>query len=405
VTAGTVRLRRQATTLALALLVAGCASRVREPAAPEPFVFRSLDLRQQTRTGQPAWALTAPEARYDLNRQLAQARRPKGIVYRSGKPYLNLDAQRATVLGDGQAILLEGDVRIVLLGANPVRIYGDQARWIPRQNLMVIDRRPYATDRRARIRARSARYRVDLDLVELRGEPMLEQWQQNQPAAGQRAPAPIRVHARSINWRPDQGDLSTANPVRGERFEPVPAARANAAQTPELVLTASGLKGNLRRGMIDLLAPVRIRNRSGDTWLNALQTRWAINDQWLASDLPFNGAVKALRARGDAVRINLVDETVLVPRGCVLNQPGEQLTATTCLWHWPSGRFNAAGDVVLRRDLYKQITRSAYLEGRLGATGEALFTTPGARVGSEFTLPPSGSNRSRSQRSGPPVRF
>ncbi|MEN9540896.1 MAG: export transporter periplasmic protein LptC, partial [Cyanobacteriota bacterium] len=70
-----------------------------------------------------------------------------------------------------------------------------------------------------------------------------------------------------------------------------------------------------------------------------------------------------------------------------------------------SGRFNAAGDVVLRRDLYKQITRSAYLEGRLGANGEALFTTPGARVGSQFTLPPSGANRSRSQRSGPPVQF
>ena len=34
----------------------------------------------------------------------------------------------------------EGDVVITLLSRNPVRITGDQARWIPRQNLMVIDR-------------------------------------------------------------------------------------------------------------------------------------------------------------------------------------------------------------------------------------------------------------------------
>lgn len=401
--AGSACSPRQAAALALALLVCGCASRVREPAAPEPFVFRSLDLRQQTRTGQPAWALTAPEARYDLNRQLAQARSPRGVVYRAGKPYLNLNAQRATVLGDGQAILLEGDVRIVLLGANPVRIHGDQARWIPGQNLMVIDRRPYATDRRARIRARSARYRLDLDLVELRGAPLLEQWQQNQPLAGQRSAAPIRLYAQSINWRPDQGDLSTANPVRGERFDRSPAA--DSRTPPDLVLTASGLKGNLRRGMIDLLAPVKLRSRNGDTWLNALQTRWAINDQWLATDLPFAGAVKSLRARGDAMHINLVAETVRVPSGCALNQPGERLTATSCAWHWPSGRFNAVGNVVLRRDLYNQTTRSAYLVGRIGSDGEAVFTNPGARVDSQFTLPPSGATRSRSQRSGPPVRF
>ncbi|MFM7266846.1 MAG: hypothetical protein ACKOZW_14910, partial [Cyanobium sp.] len=47
--------------------LAGC---VRRPAPREegslPFVFRSLNLRQQDRQGRPAWELTSPEARYDL---------------------------------------------------------------------------------------------------------------------------------------------------------------------------------------------------------------------------------------------------------------------------------------------------------------------------------------------------
>ena len=394
----------RATALVLALVLGACASRTREAAAPEPFVFRSLDLRQQTPTGQPAWALTSPEARYDINRQLAQARRPRGVIYRRGKPYINLSADGATVLGDGQAILLEGAVRIELMGANPVRISGDQVRWIPRQNLIVIDRRPVATDRRARISARTARYRLDQDRIELRGAPLLEQWSQNLPATGRRPAAPIRLQAISVDWRPDQGDLQATGPVRGERFEPGQAA-APAGQAPALLLTATGLRGNLREGMLDLLAPVRLRSRNGDTWLDALQTRWAIQEQWLASDQPFNGAIKAMRVRGDGLRINLLDETVLVTGDCNLRQPGEQLTAGRCLWHWPTGRFSAAGAVVLQRDLYRQVTRASQLQGRIGSNGEAVFSTPGARVETRFTLPPAASRRSGPQRSAPPVVF
>ena len=36
-----------------------------------PFVFRSLNLRQQDSRGQPAWELTSPEARYDIRRRVA----------------------------------------------------------------------------------------------------------------------------------------------------------------------------------------------------------------------------------------------------------------------------------------------------------------------------------------------
>ena len=162
------------------------------PTPAEPFVFKSLDLEQQDAKGRPAWNLKSPEARYDIVRQLAQARQPRGTIYKQGRPHITIRARSGTVIGDGQAIQLEGDVQITLLGANPVRITGDQVRWIPSQDLMVIDRAPAAIDRRTRIQAGLARYRIKADQLELRGTPVLEHWQQ-----GAAASAPLRACSRS----------------------------------------------------------------------------------------------------------------------------------------------------------------------------------------------------------------
>lgn len=392
---------------ALAVGLSGCVSSPREPAAPEPFVFRSLDLRQQNGTGEPAWDLTSPEARYDLIRQLAQARRPQGTIYRNGKPHITIKALRGTVIGDGQAIQLEGEVLITLLGRNPVRISGDQARWIPRDDLMVIDRRPVATDQRTRIRAQNARYLLAMDRVELRGSPVLEQWPKAVPAVADRLPAPIRVQVSSVDWRPEQGSLLAPGAVQGERHARAEQAggQSSTDARSDLLLTASGLRGNLREGFLDLLAPVRLRERGGRSWLQAEQTRWAFNAQLLASERPFEGLINNLNVRGDSLRIDLDRETVLVPRGCRLNQPGQQLSAERCLWHWDTERFLATGAVELRRSAYRQITRSSQLSGRIGREGTVEFASPGARVNSQFSLPAKDSSGPQEQRRRAPVQF
>lgn len=392
---------------ALAVGLAGCVSSPREPAAPEPFVFRSLDLRQQNGTGEPAWDLTSPEARYDLIRQLAQARRPQGTIYRNGKPHITIKALRGTVIGDGQAIQLEGEVLITLLGRNPVRISGDQARWIPRDDLMVIDRRPVATDQRTRIRAQNARYLLAMDRVELRGSPVLEQWPKAVPAVADRLPAPIRVQVSSVDWRPEQGSLLAPGAVQAERHARAEQAggQSSTDARSDLLLTASGLRGNLREGFLDLLAPVRLRERGGRSWLQAEQTRWAFNAQLLASERPFEGLINNLNVRGDSLRIDLDRETVLVPRGCRLNQPGQQLSAERCLWHWDTERFLATGAVELRRSAYRQITRSSQLSGRIGREGTVEFASPGARVNSQFSLPAKDSSGPQEQRRRAPVQF
>ena len=381
----------------IALLIGGCASsKPKAPPPAEPFVFKALDLEQQDSKGRPAWELRSPEARYDITRQVAQTRQPRGVIYKRGKPNITVSARSGTVLGDGQAIQLEGDVLITLLGDNPVRITGQQARWIPSRELMLIDRQPVALDRRSRISAQLATYYLDRDLIELRGQPVLEQWDgKASKAASTNKPAPLRVQTALVDWRPEQGDLKAPQQVRGLRRD----------KDGQLNLTATSLNGNLREGYVDLMAPVQVRDPKRKGWLNAQQTRWLINDQLLSSDQPFQGAFNKLQGQGERFKVNLASSTVFIPEGCNLRQPGEQLTARRCQWNWPSGRFQAEGDVELRRATYQQVTRSAQLRGTIGKDGTAVFSSPGAKVNSQFTLPPQQKGGKQKSRSTPAVQF
>jgi hypothetical protein len=319
------------------------------------------------------------------------------MVCKRGKANISISASSATVIGDGQAIQLEGAVVITLLGKNPVRITGEQARWIPSQSLMLIDRKPAALDRQSRITAQLATYYLDRDLIELRGSPVLEQWDPKAKgsAKAKTKPAPLRVQTAQVDWKPEQGDLKAPQQVRGLRRD----------KDGQLNLTASALNGNLREGYLDLIAPVQVRDPKRKGWLNAQQTRWLINDQQLSSDQPFQGAFNKLQGEGQQFKVNLATSTVFIPVGCNLRQPGEELTAQRCQWNWPTGRFQAQGDVVLRRQAYKQVTRSSELRGSIGKDGTAVFSSPGAKVNSQFTLPPAQKGAKPQARSAPAVRF
>ena len=71
---------------ALPLLLLGCQTQDAREEPPQPFVFRSLNLRQKGTDGLPLWELSSPEARYDLGRRVAQARDLSGTIYPKGQP-------------------------------------------------------------------------------------------------------------------------------------------------------------------------------------------------------------------------------------------------------------------------------------------------------------------------------
>jgi LPS export ABC transporter protein LptC len=361
--------------LALALVIGlplasllGCTRKATPPQKPQPFVFRSLNLRQQDGKGRPAWELTSPMARYDLQRRVATASDPRGVVYAGGKPRYKVEATSGLVINDGQVIQLEGKVRILVLGTRPSVISGDRVRWTPSRHLMEIDRRPLLTESSSRLSATTARFLLDKDKLELRGPTRLLQPE-------------LDLRVAQADWLASTGALNAKGPVKGVRR---PKGEKATVQT----VTGSALVGNTRDEVVDLLAPVRFVDPSRKAVLDAQRTHWNVKEQILSTALPFTGSVDQMHVAGDSLQLLIRQKTAIIPTGCRLRQPGERLRARECRWDWGTQGIAAFGDVQLERDQNQQITRSQQLNGKLGSKGLAEFSTPGGRVRSELRVPP-----------------
>ncbi|MFM7675360.1 MAG: LPS export ABC transporter periplasmic protein LptC [Synechococcus sp.] len=418
--------RSPALLLALAALLAACTPNVPKKAeAPPPFVFRSLDLRQNDPRGRPSWELKSPEARYDLSRRVARAREPKGLIYEKGKPLYRIGATTGTVLNDGQVIQLEGQVTIQRLSGQPVLIQGERVRWIPSRKLMEIDLRPSATDRDTRLVAQRARFLIERDRLELRGAPELQRWTrvagakkegkpaQPAPAAGAAtgggavdkafaiaAPTPpkrppdVVIRAVTADWNPGSGRLIATGPLRGTR-----TVKPGVIQT----LTSPALEGNTVKQELRLQAPVVFEDPTNRSRLLAQATLLDLDRQIARTELPVDGRFGELLVRGAALHVDLEKELATIPRACALDQPGESLRAQRCQWNWKTQAIEADGDVLLHRQANDQTTRSQKLRGRLGRKGLAVFTTPGAQVHTQLTVP-KGSGAAK-KREPEPIRL
>jgi len=376
--------------LALASLLVGCQGQKTPEPAAQPFVFRSLNLKQHNLLGQPTWTLTSPEARYDLGRRVAQASNLKGTLFTNGTPRYRLSATSATVLNDGELIQLEGDLVIQRLGAQPLVIQAKRARWYPAQNLMVLDRRPVATQDKLQIAADQARFLIDQDKLELREHPLLTR----------HGDGAIRVNVRSVDWFTKTGDLVAAGPVRGLR---------NLPDKQQQVLTSPALKGNTLTQILTLAAPVRLVDISRGAVFNAKDTQVDVRQQIIQSDQPFDGILKQSTVHGVGFQLFYASQLAVVSSHCKLEQPTDSLTANRCQWNWQSDQVKAIGNVVLKRQANNQTTKSDRIDGRLGSQGLVVFTSPGSRVNTQMTLkqqsPRAKSKEPRSGSAAAPIQL
>ena len=381
-------LPRLALVLSLLLVASapmGCARR--PPAREEgslPFVFRSLNLRQQDLLGRPAWELTSPEARYDLSRRVAQALRPRGVIYAGGKPLYRLSAQSGTVLNDGEVILLEGAIRLEKLGPQAVLIRASRVRWIPQKELMEIDRHPEAFDAQGRLLAQRARFRLDKNRLELRGSPQLQRWSRpfDPLAPNPRGRPELVVFVREMDWKPSTGLLETRGPVRAARHP-----EGSAPKRPPQTLTAARLEGNTLAQDYTLMGPVQLRDPAEALSFEGSDLRVQAKQNQLSSARPFLARRGAATARGDSLLVRGGENSVEIPSSCWLEQPGESLQARRCRWNWTTQQIEAEGHLEIRRSASGQFIRGHLLQGRLGDQGQLKVTNPGGRVVSRFQVP------------------
>lgn len=384
--------------LALLPLLAACPRR--PPPQEEgtlPFVFRSLNLRQQDPKGRPAWELTSPEARYDLRRRVAQALRPSGVIYKDGQPLYRLSATSGTVIDDGEVILLEGAIRVEQLKPQPVLIRASRVRWIPARQVMEIDRHPEAFDAQGRLVARRARFLLDRNQLELRGTPQLQRFSRRfdpfNPAP--RGRPELVVTVSRADWEPGTGWLEARGPVRAVRRPPgAPAAR------PPQTLTAPLLEGNTVAQEFSLKGPVQMRDPADAIRFDGTDLRLQVKEELLRSEKPFVASRGQAIARGESLLVRGRDDTVEIPSGCWLEQPGESLRARRCTWNWTTQAIEAEGGVALERRANRQSVRAEKLQGRLGSQGQLQLSSPGGRVVSRFQVP----KRSARPRSPAPAR-
>ena len=261
-----------------------------------PFVFRSLNLRQQDKQGRPAWELTSPEARYDVRRRLARAIDPRGVIYKDGVPAYELEASSGTVINDGEVILMEGRIRLRQLGKNPLLIKATRLRWYPSEELMQIDRKPEALDRQNRIIAEKARFLLDKQQLELRGKPELQRWTKGfDPLKDESRPVPeLVIKASRADWQPNTGLLDVRGPLNATRR---PAAGSPPDQKP-MTLTASALDGNTIQQEFVLKGPVNLLDPAESTTLQASRLRIDVKTNRIRSDQAFSGNRGDLLVRG-----------------------------------------------------------------------------------------------------------
>ena len=357
-------------------VLSGCGSRRPITVEPTPsFVFRSLDLSQRADNGERDWDLTSPEARYDLSSRTIRARHPEGTLYRDDQPQYRLTADLATVLRDGELVILEGSVQLRQLNQRGLTIEGDNLIWTPSQSRMVINQRPKASDGQTQIRSRELTFQQDTELLAFSGPTQLNRRDDDSPDS-------TVVRGGSGTWNLSSGLLQAPGQVEAVRRD-------------GRTLTAAGLDGNTRKGYLDLQKPVKLLLENDRGSINAGRTRWFFSTQQLHSEQPVVAELQNAKVQGQGFKLDERSGTVIIPSACRLEQKSETLTARRCSWNWLSERVVADGDVVLRRSQPEQITRASRMEATISDDGEVRFGQPGARVESRIKLNPKTEQKPR----------
>ena len=342
-------------------LLIGCVSMPdqSDEVAP-PFVFRSLNLNQRRDDGSRDWDLSSPEARYDLESRTVQAQRPSSVVYRDDKPYLRISAQQATVVNDGDRIILEGSVQLQQLKGQRLLIKGDRLVWTPEDSNLVIDQTPTAVYSRSKLSAERFVLLRDRDRLLLYGPTRLLHWSEER---SDETDSDTEILGGSGSWNLQSGRLKVSGPVTARRND-------------DSVLKASALEGDTAEQFLDLIKPVSLNLGSDRGTVSAQTTRWNYVDRQFRSAGPVEGRRKEMRMRGTGFLMDEQSSTLVVLSACRLDQPGEQLQAQRCSWNWDSQEIIAEND-------------AQHLEGRVGDDDLLQFNSTDERVRSQFRLPPS----------------
>ena len=379
------------------LLLVGCTSISETSEKPKPFKFRSLTLRQNDSTGNPVWELESPRTRYEIDNRVAKVLQPSALLFTDGKPAYRITAPNGLLIRDGEQIELNDGVRMNSLDDRGIEITGRRAIWRPDDNTLDLIGSPKAVNKTQQLKADEARYLMGREVLQLRKNLELRQWNEDQNRSG---PAKLIATSPKADWSLGTGVLAVKGPVKG---------RQRAGKGKTRLLSASAIEGNTVQNWLDFLAPVTVTEKSDNLSITAGRSRWWTKENRLSSSESAVATYKQLTVKGSEFEL-LQSKTLLnISQNCELIQPKQSLQAQRCRWNWQSGDVLAQGDVELRRQQYNQITRAQQLNGVTGDDGQITFTAPDQQVETQLEMgQPTPSDRSSNPQqrpATPPVQF
>ena len=379
-----------------ALIFSGCflSSCASKPATQNqnqsstPFIFRSLDLKQRRPDGVRDWELTSPEARYNTAARTVRARIPKGILYFEDKPSFMISAEHATVLNDGELVVLEGTIRLKRLGAEPLLIQGDRLIWRPALSTMVINQRPVALNRNSRIISNSLIFQQQSGQLLFSGPTKLSRWEKNYSSTLN--PQTV-ITAGNSRWNLNTGIIAAVGPIL-------------AYQDNGRELTAASIQGNTKNNFLDLKAPVQFKLEQDDAIVNAGETRWNFERDELSSKAPVSASLPKGDVSGIGFIIDIRNNLLTISNSCEVAQLDKNLRANSCTWDWGKDLLTAAGNVNLKESKTGQVQRAEQIDGALNQDGSIRFSPARDRVKTQIKLN-TGKNNGANQDDSSQVTF
>ena len=373
------KLRWIAIIISSGCLLASCASKPatqNQNQSSTPFIFKSLDLKQRRPDGVRDWELTSPEARYNTAARIVRAKIPKGILYFEDKPSFMISAEHATVLNDGELVVLEGTIRLKRLGAEPLLIQGDRLIWRPALSTMVINQRPVALNRNSRIISNSLIFQQQSGQLLFSGPTKLSRWEKNYSSTLN--PQTV-ITAGNSRWNLNTGIIAAVGPIL-------------AYQDNGRELTAASIQGNTKNNFLDLKAPVQFKLEQDDAIVNAGETRWNFERDELSSKAPVSASLPKGDVSGIGFIIDMRSNLLTISNSCEVAQLDKNLRAKSCTWDWGKDLLTAAGNVNLKESKTGQVQRAEQIDGALNQDGSIRFSPARDRVKTQIKLNTGKSN-------------
>ena len=373
------KLRWIAIIISSGCLLASCASKPatqNQNQSSTPFIFKSLDLKQRRPDGVRDWELTSPEARYNTAARTVRAKIPKGILYFEDKPSFMISAEHATVLNDGELVVLEGTIRLKRLGAEPLLIQGDRLIWRPALSTMVINQRPVALNRNSRIISNSLIFQQQSGQLLFSGPTKLSRWEKNYSSTLN--PQTV-ITAGNSRWNLNTGIIAAVGPIL-------------AYQDNGRELTAASIQGNTKNNFLDLKAPVQFKLEQDDAIVNAGETRWNFERDELSSKAPVSASLPKGDVSGVGFIIDIRNNLLTISNSCEVAQLDKNLRAKSCTWDWGKDLLTAAGNVNLKESKTGQVQRAEQIDGALNQDGSIRFSPATDRVKTQIKLNTGKSN-------------